>query len=46
MRFTVLGQVGAQGVNGVIEVQRPQRREVLAYLLLNAGQPVTLERIT
>ncbi|MFF3216802.1 BTAD domain-containing putative transcriptional regulator [Streptomyces sp. NPDC002886] len=45
MRFTVLGQVGAQGVDGVIEVQRPQRRAVLAYLLLNAGQPVTLERL-
>ncbi|MET3984733.1 AfsR/SARP family transcriptional regulator [Streptomyces sp. PvR034] len=45
MRFTVLGQVGAQGVDGVIEVQRPQRRAVLAYLLLNAGRPVTLERL-
>ncbi|MDJ0380349.1 AfsR/SARP family transcriptional regulator [Streptomyces sp. G-G2] len=45
MRFTVLGQVGFEGADGLIEVQCPQRRAVLAYLLLHARQPVTLDRL-
>ncbi|WP_328296821.1 winged helix-turn-helix domain-containing protein [Streptomyces sp. NBC_00435] len=45
MQFTVLGEVGVRGADGLVEVQRPQRRAVLAYLLLNARQQVTLERL-
>lgn len=45
MQFTILGEVGVHGADGQIEVQRPQRRAVLAYLLLNARQQVTLDRL-
>ncbi|NEA56251.1 AfsR/SARP family transcriptional regulator [Streptomyces sp. SID13666] len=45
MQFAVLGQVEVWDADRLIEVERPQRRAVLAYLLLNAGQSVTLDRL-
>jgi DNA-binding SARP family transcriptional activator len=44
--FTVLGPIGATADGVPVQVDRPRRRGFLAYLLLNAGRAVTLDKFT
>ncbi|MEU9510046.1 BTAD domain-containing putative transcriptional regulator [Micromonospora sp. NPDC048170] len=45
LRFTVLGPVGVTVGAQPVEIHRPRRLTVLAYLLLNANQVVTVDRL-
>ncbi|MEU6077259.1 BTAD domain-containing putative transcriptional regulator [Micromonospora sp. NPDC047074] len=45
LRFTVLGPVGVTVGTRPAEIHRPRRLTVLAYLLLNANQVVTVDRL-
>lgn len=45
MYFTVLGRVGLSVGGSDVAIPRAQRRAVLAYLLLHAGIPVTIDRM-
>ncbi|MFD0855006.1 winged helix-turn-helix domain-containing protein, partial [Actinomadura adrarensis] len=44
--FTLLGPIGATADGNPVHVDRPRRRGVLAYLLLNAGRAVTIDQFT
>ncbi|MBQ1023993.1 AfsR/SARP family transcriptional regulator [Micromonospora sp. C95] len=46
LRFTVLGPVGAAAECAPVDVARPRRRAVLAYLLLNANRVVSVDQLT
>ncbi|WBB51950.1 AfsR/SARP family transcriptional regulator [Verrucosispora sp. WMMD573] len=46
LRFTVLGPVGAAVDSEPVDVARPRRRAVLAYLLLNANRVVSVDQLT
>ncbi|MGY0233589.1 tetratricopeptide repeat protein [Longispora urticae] len=45
MRFGVLGAVRVCGPDGSCLSMQPRQRAVLAYLLLNAGRPVSADRL-
>lgn len=45
LRFTVLGPVAVTVAGRTVEIPRPRRLTVLAYLLLNANQLVTVDRL-
>jgi DNA-binding SARP family transcriptional activator len=45
MRFSVLGPVRVAHGEHPVPIGRPRRRAVLAYLLINANRPVSVERL-
>ncbi len=45
MKWRILGPVEAIGNGGPIPVGRPQHRAVLAFMLLNANRPVSVEQL-
>ncbi|KAA2261604.1 tetratricopeptide repeat protein [Solihabitans fulvus] len=45
MYYAILGPVEAIADGAVVRIDRPQRRAVLAYLLLNANRPVPADRL-
>jgi DNA-binding SARP family transcriptional activator len=45
MRFTVLGPISATGPYGSVDLGPPRHRQLLALLLLHAGETVTIDRI-
>jgi len=45
MDFRVLGPLEVRSNGGVIPVGGPKQRSILALLIANAGQPVSLDRI-
>ncbi|WP_433346912.1 AfsR/SARP family transcriptional regulator [Micromonospora sp. CA-111912] len=45
LRFTLLGPVGVTAHGSPVNVDRPRRRAVLAYLLLHANQVVSVDQL-
>lgn len=45
MRFSVLGPLRVEAPGGIVDIDRPRWRSVLAYLLLRADRLVTTEQI-